>query len=418
MAIGRSSNKYLPYQGENDRELQLLYGSWVQRVMEANFPQFVQSNPMPPIGKKIRVGFLTAFADKFVNVSAGKLFGAWIRELDRQRFDVFAYHADRPTDPTTEYVRHWNTDFRQFSGDLEQIANTIRRDNLHLLVYLDFGIHPRMEQLAALRLAPLQCVAWDTPLTTGLPAMDYFLSSSLMETDDAADHYSEKLIRLPGVGVCFTKPVIPTVFLSKGRSDFGLRDDSVVYLACQSIWKYLPQQDEVVAQIAKRVPNSQFVFLTTNEVVRDDHRRRLDRAFAAVGLRAENHCLLLPEMNLLDYWNLHLVGDVSLDTLGWSGGVTTFEALACGLPVVTLPETLMRSRHSCAILTQLGVTETIARDKEDYVEIAVRLGSNRDWRETVVKRIAGGYPNLYSDTGSVKALEDFFQRVVRERLQS
>ena len=416
-AIGRSSNKYLPYQGQNDCELQALYGSWVQRIMATNYPQWAQADPMPPVDGKIRVGYLTAFSDRFLNLSAAKLFGGWIRELDRQQFEVFAYHADHRADPTAEYVRRWNTDFRQLSGNVEQIADAIRSDRLHLLVYLDFGIHPRMAQLAALRLAPLQCVAWDTPLTSGIPAMDYFLSSDLMEPPDASDHYAEKLVRLPGVGVSFTKPVIPTVLLCKKRSDFGLREDAVVYLACQSIFKYSPEQDEVVAQIAKRVPNSQFVFLTTNEVVGSDLQRRMDGAFASMWLDADRFCRFLPEMDLLDYWNLHRIGDVSLDTLGWSGGVTTFEALACGLPVVTLPGALMRSRHSYAILTQLGVTETIARDGEDYVAIAVRLGLEPQWRQSVVNRIVSNYPNLYSDTRWVRTLEVFYRQAVGEGLR-
>jgi predicted O-linked N-acetylglucosamine transferase (SPINDLY family) len=78
----------------------------------------------------------------------------------------------------------------------------------------------------------------------------------------------------------------------------------------------------------------------------------------------------------------------------------------------------MRGRHSYGILTQLGVTDTIARDKEDYVDIAVRLGQDPEWREQIVQRMADGYPSLYSDTRSVRALEQFFRRVVKERLHS
>ena len=416
-AIGRSSNKYLPYQGYNDRGLQMAYGSWVQRIMETNYPHWAQPDPMPPARGKIRVGFLTAFSARFLKLSAAKLFGGWIREMDRTKFEVFAYHADNLADSHREVVHRWHIPFRQLSGDLGEIARAVRSDRLHTLVYLDFGIHPRMAQLAALRLAPVQCVAWDTPLTSGVPAMDYFLSSDLMEPQDATAHYSEGLVRLPGVGVCFAKPVIPTMILSKHRNDFGIRNDAVVYLCCQSIFKYSPEQDEVVARIAKQVPNSQFVFLTTNEVVGIDFRARVDRAFAEMGLRAEKHCVWLHEMDLLDYWNLQRLGDLSLDTLGWSGGVSTFEALACGVPVVTLPGRLMRARHSCAILTQLGVAETIARDSAEYVDIAVRLGLDSEWRHAVMGRLLAGYPNLYSDSRSVRALEDFLRRVVGERLR-
>ena len=144
-------------------------------------------------------------------------------------------------------------------------------------------------------------------------------------------------------------------------------------------------------------------------------KRRMDRTFTAMGLRAEEHCVWLPEMDVLDYWNLLRLGDVCLDTLGWSGGVSTFEAIACGLPVVTVPGQLMRSRHSCAILTQLGVTETIARDEVEYVEIAVRLGLDREWRQAVIDRSQAGYPALYSDSRNIRALEDFLQTVVANR---
>ena len=144
----------------------------------------------------------------------------------------------------------------------------------------------------------------------------------------------------------------------------------------------------------------------------------MNRSFAAVGLRAEEHCVWLPEMDALDYWNLHRLGDVSMDTLGWSGGVSTFEAVACGLPVVTVPGPLMRARHSSAILTQLGVTETIARDtcRVRGYSRAVGPGSQMAG-QAVIDRSAAGYLALYSDSRNIRALEDFLHTVVRERLR-
>lgn len=413
-AIEKNSNKYLPYQGHNDRELQTLYGGWVHRIMTANFPEYSEPLQMPSLNGKIRVGYLSSQSARFLGTSAEKLFGGWIREHDREQFEIFAYHADRLANPPAEDVLRWHVPFRQLSGDISEVTNAIRADQLHVLVYLDFGIHPRMAQLSALRLAPIQCVAWDTPLTSGMPTMDYFLSSELMEPEGAHNHYSEELVTLPGVGVCFAKPVIPSVILTKKRRDFGLREDAIIYLSCQSLFKYLPEQDAVVAQIAKRVPNSQFVFLATNEIVESDFRNRVARAFAAVGLRAADHCVWMPEMNVLDFWNLNIIADVALDPLSWSGGVTTFEAVACGLPVVTLPGSLMRARHSYAILTQLGVSETIARDAAAYVDIAARLGLDQEWRQGIIDRMVVGYSCLYSDTRSVRALEDFYRRVLSE----
>jgi predicted O-linked N-acetylglucosamine transferase (SPINDLY family) len=205
--------------------------------------------------------------------------------------------------------------------------------------------------------------------------------------------------------------------LFKNRRDFGIREDAVVYLISQTIFKCLPVQDQLLAQIARLVPNSQFVFLVTNEIVRGDLERRLGRAFAAAGLNAADRCVLLPEMARLDYWNLHRNADVVLDTIGWSGGVSTFEAVALGVPVVTLPGSFMRGRHSSAILSQLDVTETIAQTQDEYVEIAVRLGLDPQWRQGIVERMVRGHFRIYSDTRCAQALEDFFRQVVDQRLR-
>ena len=117
---------------------------------------------------------------------------------------------------------------------------------------------------------------------------------------------------------------------------------------------------------------------------------------------------------MFEYWNLNLVSDVFLDTFGYSGCVTTLEAVACGLPVVTLPGEFHRGRHSYGILRQLGVTETIADSLEEYVKIAVRLGQDREWRAQIMQRTSAGHGSLFGDTRPVRALEDFFQHAVRE----
>jgi protein O-GlcNAc transferase len=410
-AIGKNTNKYLSYQGENDRELTTTYGNWVQRIM-ANFPQWSHAlnAPAESNDNRLRIGYVSS---RFREGSVTKAFLGWLREHDREQVAVFAYHSGAGNDAATEQVRSASEKFQQLPGSLKQAAQAILNDNLHVLVYLDIGMIPRMTLLASLRLAPVQCMAWDYPVTSGLPTIDYSFTGELMEPEGGDQHYSEKLVRLPGVGVCYTKPVIPTALLMKSRSDFGLREDAVIYLSPQTVFKYLPQQDRLFAQIAQGVPNAQLVFLVTNEVLVADFRKRLERAFAAVGLNAADHCALMPEVSALDYWNLLRLSDVVLDTIGWSGGVSTFDAVACGTPIVTLPGKFMRGRQSYAILTQLGVTETIAADANEYVDIATRLGTDRQWRQDVIDRMVAGYSNLYSDTRSVRALEDFYRRVTQ-----
>ncbi len=416
-AIAGHSNYRLGYQARNDRELQMEYGQFLHRIMAANYPDLAKHPPMPQVGPggKLRAGYVSS---RFRNLSATKYFSGWIREHDKDAISVFAYHVGPKTDSTTEEVRKFVGTFRHLTDSLEETCRAILNDQLHILVFLDVGLEVITTQLAALRLAPIQCAAWDQPITSGLPTIDYFISADLAEPENAKDHYSEELVRLPAVGVCYTKPIIPTALFTKTRGNFLLREDAVVYLCIQYAYKYLPDQDRLLVEIARRVPNSQFVFLTENKLIADDLQKRLDRAFALADLQAGDYCLLLPALERFDYWALSLLGDVFLDAIGWSGGVSTFEAIACRLPIVTLPGEFMRGRQSYAILTQLGVTDTIARNSTEYIEIAVRLGLDKQKRENVIQRMGANYSSLFSDTRCVRVLEDFYKRKVAEKLQS
>ncbi|MGL5879778.1 MAG: hypothetical protein ACRC2V_18640, partial [Xenococcaceae cyanobacterium] len=99
--------------------------------------------------------------------------------------------------------------------------------------------------------------------------------------------------------------------------------------------------------------------------------------------------------------------DVFLDAIGWSGCNTVLESLSCNLPIVTLPGKLMRGRHALAILEMMGVTETIAANKDEYVQIAIRLGSDLGYRQYLARRLDLNKYKLYYDRELIYAIENF-----------
>ncbi|MFB2935915.1 tetratricopeptide repeat protein [Aerosakkonemataceae cyanobacterium BLCC-F154] len=416
LACGLHTNFYLAYQGKDDKELQMKYGQFFQQIMAANFPEFVIPRTMPKLedNGKIRVGYISNFLYSYHTVT--HLFSGWLRYSDREKFTILCYQLGNPSDIETVKLIQENSDgFYQLphqqildSNFIKNAAQKIIDDNLHILVFLDIGMHPYMTIFGSLRLAPIQCTTWAHPVTSGLPTIDYFISSDLMEPPEAEKYYSEKLIKLPGIGIAYAKPDITEPV--KNRADFQLREDAIVYLCCQSLYKYLPQYDYVFAEIAKRVPQSQFAFISNkNPHVTKQLRQRLKRAFEKIGLNSEEYCVILPQQYQNDYWNLHLIADVFLDPFQWSGGRSTLEAVACKLPIVTCPGKFMRGRHSYAILQQLKVTETIAKNEAEYIEIAVKLGLDKEWRNQIVAQMIQNYPYLYSDRTCVTALEEFYQ---------
>jgi len=334
-----------------------------------------------------------------------------MENCDRNQFQIYLYHSASREDSMTKRVRESSDVFLQ-TRDFESLCMQIRKDQLHILIFTDIGMASKTTMLAALRLAPVQCMTWGHPVTSGLPTVDYFLSSELMEPPAAQEHYSERLVLLPGIGICVDKPPVPRAILTKSRAAWGIPEDAVVYLCCQSLFKYLPRYDHIFPAIAREVAKAKFVFFARSDMPTARFQARLQRVFSTNGLCSDDYCLMLPTQPRFDYWNLNLVCDVFLDSLGWSGGMTSLDAIACGLPIVTLPGEFMRGRHSYAILTQLGVTDTIASSESDYVRIAARLGLDTAWRKHLVRRMAEKSHNLYSDLRSVRALEDLIQRVV------
>ncbi|MBD3560800.1 glycosyl transferase family 1, partial [Planktothrix sp. FACHB-1355] len=359
--------------------------------------------------EKIRIGYIS---DCFHWHTVGIVFMGWLKKCDRQHFDISCYYINSITDELTQEFQLYSDRFHHIPDNLEAICQQIIADNLHILVFLDIGMTPQMTQLAALRFAPIQCAAWGHPVTTGLPTIDYFLSSDLMEQSNAKEHYSEELIRLPNIGISYAKPSIPE--LSKSRLDFHLREDAVVYLSCQSLFKYLPQYDYIFGKIAQQVPQAQFVFVShLAPPIVEQFRQRLQRAFAEFDLDSEKYCLILTRQTQLDYWNLNLVSDIFLDTFGFTGFLTTLESIACNLPIVTCPGKFMRSRQSYGILKMLGVTETIANNEAEYIEIAVRLGLDREWRHQIVEQIKHCQNYLYEDKNCIAALEAFYHKIIQ-----
>jgi predicted O-linked N-acetylglucosamine transferase (SPINDLY family) len=180
---------YLAYQGENDRQLQESFGGLMARLMAARYPQWAArpAQHAPGPDGLIRVGVVSAF---FRDHSVWKLFGGWVREMDRRRFRLHGYSTGRRRDAETERARAAFDSFVENSTSFGELAQRIQADAPHVLIYPEIGMDPTTARLAALRLAPLQLAAWGHPSTTGLPTIDYFLSSELMEPEGGAAFYS------------------------------------------------------------------------------------------------------------------------------------------------------------------------------------------------------------------------------------
>ena len=258
--------------------------------------------------------------------------------------------------------------------------------------------------LAAMRLAPAQCAAWGHPVTTGHRTVDVFLTCEAMEPPGADAHYSERLVRLPGIGTRYTMPEPPR---DGDRARFGLPAGVPLFLFPQSLFKIHPDNDALMARVLAAAPEARLVmFQGRHPVLTAKLLARLAAACAAAGVDHASRIHVLAHVDHADYLRLNSVCDAMLDTLRWSGGNTSLDALACALPIVTLPGTFMRGRQSAAMLEQGGVPELVARDQDEYVAIAARLAADPAWRASLSARLRSGRHALFDDSRPIDALAE------------
>lgn len=403
-AIAVNQPFLLAYQGLDNRALRSLYGSLACRAAQA-FPTAPLPLPRSP-GEPVRVGIVSAFFHMHANWQIP--IRGWLGQLDRERFELFGYHVGIRRDAETEVAAALCHKFERGPLTAKGWRDAILGDAPHVIIYPGLSMDNISCTLAAQRLAPVQCVSWGHPETSGLPTVDYFLSSDVMEPADAQAHYTEKLVRLPNLSV-YCEPMDPPP--QTARAELGLSADAIAFWCGQSLYKYLPQYDLVFPRIAKQLPASRFVFIRHEGAgqITELFQRRLGRAFAAEGLRAEDYCVFLPRLSVERYIGAMGQCDIFLDSIGWSGCNSTMQSLTHDLPIVTLPGVLMRARHSAAILQMMGVTETIARSLDDYVSIAGSLGADPAKRQAIRGEIAAGKHRVYRDRACIAALEDFLE---------
>jgi protein O-GlcNAc transferase len=405
------SNFLLAYQGENDLPLQRTYSAFLGRLIERTAPGLRMSRTNRFNGdRRLKVGFAGSL---FRTCTAGLYFERWVTGLDSQRFEKFVYYTGPAQDALTARVAASCDHFAHLRMSAADTAARIAGDDLDVLVYPEVGMDSMTYALAAMRLAPVQCAGWGHPVTTGSDMIDHFISCEAMEPENAREHYCEPLILLPGIGVDYAMPQVPT---TADRAKFGLPTDKHLYFCPQSLFKIHPDMDDIVAALLHDDPDGVLImFQGASMEITDAFARRLGARLESHGVQPRGQLKFLPRMDTPMFRAALCCADVVLDTVHWSGGNTSLDAFACGVPVVTLPGEFMRGRQTMAMLRMMGLEDLIATSAGDYVRVARRLASDSNWSGEVRRTISSARSALFNRPENVSALETALQEIARTK---
>ena len=395
-------NFLLAYQGEDDRELQRGYSSLIAKLAGAAHPEWREPRRGRfDGGRRLRVGFVSSI---FRECTAGRYFERWVTGLDARRFERFVFHTAPLDDDFTRRIAAAAEHFETSREGGEALAARVAAAELDVVVYPEVGMTPASYLLAALRLAPVQLAGWGHPVTTGSDAIDGYLTCAMMEPADAAQHYVEPLVGLPGLGVDYAMPAQPEPApWAALRPAAGGR----LYICAQSLFKIHPEMDAIFAALLEADPQAVLAFYQAQTAgVTRRFVERLQRTLAARGLKARGQVKFLPRLATAQFRQALAAADMVLDTARWSGGNTSLDAIASGVPIVALPGRFMRGRQTAAMLEVMGLTELVAGDADEYVRIAVDVATDRDRNRALRERIVKARPALFEQHSAIDALEE------------
>jgi predicted O-linked N-acetylglucosamine transferase (SPINDLY family) len=385
-----ASSVFIPYREDNPCKYRSLQNK-IAAIYQDNIDQIIHTSTpnsaISAIAKKtgfLRIGYL---ASTLKAHSVGWLTRWLFKYHDRQSFQVFNYCVNQ--NPNDGFNHQWFRDkvdiSYYFQNSPEQIAAQIKADEIDILIDLDSLTLDISCFVMACKPAPIQItwLGWDA---TGSPSIDYFIADPYVLPDDAQDYYQEKIWRLPHtyLGVEGFEVGIPTL----RREDLDIPADAVVYFSSQIGYKRHPDCIRAQMEIIKAVPNSYFLIKGKSDAA--TIQDFFGKLAAEVGISMDRIRFLPQAADEFTHRANLAIADIVLDTFPYNGATTTLETLWMGIPMVTQVGQQFAARNSYTFMLNAGIEEGIAWSQSEYIEWGVRLGLDRDLRDTIQGKLRSG----------------------------
>ncbi|OQS07926.1 TPR repeat-containing protein [Thraustotheca clavata] len=400
---------YLTYQGMNDLPILRRLNKLFRQACPAL--TYTAQHVIQPIHEPslcIRVGFMSKF---FVdNHAHGLLLRGVLERLDRSKFCVYLIVIPDASLPVDQGLSKAVDHIVQLNLNHKSVQSDVAALKLDVLIFVDILSEPLSYFTSFARLAPVQALFWGNPTTSGNDNIDYFISGEYLEGNTEEEVYAEQVVLLSGLGIWYDPPPIPTVL--GHRKDYGLQENWTIYLCAQSVFKLLPDFDQVLGSILSSDPNGHLVFVEARQRAWTlQFQDRLKRSFP-ISILQRIH--FLPRVAGHEpYMRLLSMATIVLHPFPFGGSKTSAEALALGIPVVVMQTPYLRCRMAAAYYIHMGMSDCIASTQEDYINLAIRLGTNQTYRAMISSKIQARAPMLWQNQQVVDEWERFLINAVR-----
>lgn len=389
----------LIYHGQNDLKIKKEYGQLFKGIPQVKLPARASDKP--------QIGFVVTGGHEGVFV---KCMRGMLNNLSTEKFDVTIVcsfpNGEKIIRPAIE---NSSIKFVSLSKSLGQSIQQFTSLNFDLLYYWEVGTDSYNYFIPFFKPARIQCTSWGWPATSGIPTMDYFISSVGLDQESNQKDYTEQLVLFNKLPAFYYAPELPT--LNKKRADFDIAEDVHLYLCVQNVKKVHPDFDEIIEGILEKDPKGVVAFLgDKHDIITKSLAERIK---SKCGMHADR-IIILDRQEKEGYFNILNLAEVVLDTLYYNGGANTnADAFALNKPVVTMPVDFHRGRYTAAAYQQMGIKGLIAGSIEEYIDLAVRVATDLTFHEKVTKSIEENKCKFFEDQEAVAELESFMLSVTQ-----
>ncbi|WP_288908052.1 glycosyl transferase family 41 [uncultured Selenomonas sp.] len=371
----------------------------------ADVPQY--TFPVPYRHEKIRVGYISPdFRRNVMQNFIQPLLTAY----DRTQFEVYVYSTAAEPDDVTAALRPYADVWRDVGeASPGETAARIRTDEIDVLIDLAGHAAGGALPVLARRPAPVQMLGLGYTATSGLRAVDAFLTDAVCDPPGAGHerYFTEELVRLPSQ-FCY----VPSAHLPASRGTPARRRGYILFGVFNQYRKFTDEMLSVWREILERVPASRLL-LKSQVFFAGEMRAAAEERLRRIGFDL-GRVLLEPADT--GYMRRYLDVDIALDTFPWPGGGTTCDALYMGVPVVTRCAARRSTRFGCALLSHIGLAELVAETPGDYIARAAALAGDLDTLDALHRGLRGITERspVMDQEGYMRALEDAYRYFVKK----
>lgn len=355
---------------------------------------------------KIRVGY---FSPDFRNHAVSSLISELFQLHDRAKFEIHAFYFGPNTNDDMNHKIKSSVDFYHEVRLLghKEVAMLARKNKIDIAVDLCGYTQDCRPEIFAERAAPIQISYLGYPGTMGTKFMDYIIADRIIIPEKNQKYFSEKIIYMPNsYQVNMSKKDLTPENIT--RKELGLPNSNFVFCCFNNTYKITPSIFECWMQILKNVNHSVLWLYCTN----DNVALNLKNEAVKCGVNADRLVFASYKPEINNFSNRIKLADLFLDCLPYNAHTMASDTLRMGVPVLTCMGETLASRVAASLLHAVNVPELVTKTKEEYVSLAIELGTNRgkfkNVKEKLLKNVS--HTPLYNSKLFATHLETAFKK--------